>query len=140
MLRQILLVSHGGLAEGIYEAASIIAGDLSNVSCLCVEKDAGIRAFKQNFKSKIDEIKDVDEIVVLADLRGGSPYNNAVSILSESGLLHKSKVFSGLNLPLFVAVYYEENTMDVVAMEAAVNAGREGVGFFQIEENNNEEL
>ncbi|TYR80021.1 PTS fructose transporter subunit IIA [Priestia megaterium] len=139
-MRQILLVSHGTMAEGVYQAAFMIAGNLNNVDYLCLEQGLGIEAFREQFALKIDEIKETEEIVVLADLMGGSPYNSAVALLSEKELLTKSKVISGLNLPLLLTVLFEEKSLDRDKIQNVITTARDGIGVFQIEKNPDEEL
>ncbi len=139
-MRQILLVSHGTMAEGVYEAASMIYGTLNNVDYLCLKRDMGIENFKEKLNGKIDEIGGADEIIVLADLMGGSPYNSVATILSEKDLLEKSKILSGMNLPLLLTLLFETAKLEEATLENILNTAKDGISVFQIEEDSEEDL
>jgi len=139
-MRSILLVSHGTLAKGVYEATSMIYGELDNTYYLCLEKNMGIETFKQNLEKLIEKISDSDEIIVLADLRGGSPYTKAVTLLSEKGLLSKSKVISGLNLPMILSVLFINNEITEKEVEEIMSSAKEGISRFEVDTQDNEEL
>lgn len=140
MLRSILIVSHGTLAKGVYEAATMIYGELDNVYYLCLEKDMGIETFKQNLEKLIEKISESDEIIVMADLKGGSPYTKALTLLSEKGLLSKSKVISGLNLPMILSVLFINNKITEKEVEEIINSAKGGIGLFEVDTQDNDEL
>ena len=139
-MREILLVSHGTMAEGVYKAASMIFGKLNNVRYLCLEDGMGIELYKEKVNELIEEVKDADEILVLADLMGGSPYNSILTILNEKELLGKSKVLSGLNLPMLLTVLFIKDELSQVEVKSIINSAREAIDIFKIEENVDEEL
>jgi O-antigen chain-terminating methyltransferase len=72
----------------------------------------------------LDNIKNSDEIVLLADLKGGSPYTSAATLLSEKGMLEKSVIISGLNLPLILTVLFEKNKLEENGRIKEVTASR----------------
>jgi len=139
-LRSILVVSHGSLAKGVCEAANMIYGELENVHYLCLEKDMGIETYKQNLEKLIEKISDSDEIIVLADLRGGSPFTKAVTLLSEKGLLSKSKVITGLNLPMLLSVLFINNDITEIEVGEIMNSAKEGISLFEVDTQENDEL
>lgn len=139
-MRSILLVSHGTLAKGVFEAANMIYGELENVQYLCLDKNTDIESFKVRLNELIEGIKDSKEIIVLADLKGGSPYTATVTLLSEKALLAKSKVISGLNLPLILSVLFISNDIGQTEVKDIIDSGREGIEEFEVENNNDEDL
>lgn len=139
-MRNIVLVSHGTLAEGVYRAAKMIYGDLKNVDYLCLEENMDIESFRQKLSILLDNIKNSDEIVLLADLKGGSPYTSAATLLSEKGMLEKSVIISGLNLPLILTVLFEKNKLEEKALSRVINEARTGIMKFELENDDQDEL
>ncbi|MBU3106004.1 PTS sugar transporter subunit IIA [Clostridium gasigenes] len=141
-MKSIIIVSHGTIAKGIYQATNMIYGDINNVNYLCLEQTMGIDFFRQKLDQLIESVKDSDQIVVLADLKGGSPYTSAVTLLSEKGLLQKSKIIAGLNLPMILSVLFIENEIGDKEIKEIINEAKEGIIEFEIpvEENENDDL
>lgn len=138
-MKSILVVSHGTMAKGVYKAAKMIYGELTNAQYLCLEENMGVEDFKKNLNELIDSIKDSEQIVVLADLKGGSPYTAAVTLLSEKELLSKSKIITGLNLPMLLSTLFAEGTIKDSDVEDIINFAKEGITKFEIEKNDEDE-
>ena len=57
--------------------------------------------FQKNLKQKSQTInKNEDEIILLADIKGGSPLTTAIAVLEETDLLSKAAFYVGMNLPM----------------------------------------
>ena len=56
--------------------------------------------FAEIFKESVKDIHEDDEIVLLADIVGGSPLTTALNVLAEKGLMEKTTTIGGMNLPL----------------------------------------
>jgi mannose/fructose/sorbose-specific phosphotransferase system IIA component len=139
-VKKVLLISHGTMAQGLFQAGQMIYGDLKEVDYLCLEANMGIETFKQKLAERIDEIKDASQIIILADLKGGSPYTAAVTLLGEKGLLPKCEVISGLNLPMLLAVLFTENEMGPAEVAEVISSATEGIGRFEVQAENEEIL
>jgi len=139
-MKYILLISHATLAKGVYEAAQMIYGGLSHVDYICLEQGMGIEDFKKKLGEKIDAICTFEEIIVLADLMGGSPYNTSVSLLVEKELSDKVKIISGLNLPLLLITLFEQEKFEDEPLEKIIQTARDGINLFKIEADDEEEL
>lgn len=131
-MRSILIVSHGSMAKGIFESASMIYGEITNVQYLCLENGKGIEAFSEALDKVLEGISSSDEIVILADLKGGSPYNTTVSKLSEKGVLEKSTVFSGMNLPMLLSLLFISETINEEVKIQILEEGKAGIGTLQL--------
>lgn len=132
-MKKILIVSHGTLAKGNYEAAKMIYGEAIDIIYLCLEENMGIENYKKKLTDIIRDISDSDQIIVLADIKGGSPYNSVVSILSEKGLLKKSKILTGLNLPMLLSVLFIENEITDSEIFDIIATAKEGIINFRID-------
>lgn len=131
-MRSILIVSHGTMAKGIFESASMIFGELNNVHYICLENGMGIEKFSFLLNKLLDKISGSNEIVVLADLKGGSPYNTTVSLLSEKVLLDKSVVFSGMNLPMLLSILFMKEQLNTERKIEIINSSKDGIESFEI--------
>lgn len=94
----IVLVSHGGLAEGIKQSATMISGELRDLAAVALTPDMGPEDLKARLDQAIASFEDKKEVLFLVDLWGGTPFNQANLELSEEG--HENfALLTGLNLP-----------------------------------------
>ncbi|HEY3470523.1 MAG TPA: PTS mannose transporter subunit IIAB [Amycolatopsis sp.] len=118
----IILAGHGGLPSGVGEAAEMILGPQSRLKvCELSPRDS-----PEEFGVRLLALAgDAAELLVLADLHGGSPFN-AVRALAVAGR-PRIELVSGLNLPMLLEVLL--HTTDDVSELAGVAraAGRDGV-------------
>lgn len=134
-MRHIIVISHGTMAKGTCEAARLICGDLKDVSYLCLENGMGISTFKENLSNLLDDIKECDQIIVLCDLKGGSPYSTVLALLYEKKLFDKSKVITGLNLPMLLTIIFIKGELDAKKEEELINTSKDGISIFKMTDN-----
>lgn len=103
-IKQIVLISHGTMAEGMYKAAGMVFGNLPEVCCLCLSEDKDIRVFRRELGDILGRLNQEEPVAVLCDIGGGSPYNTALELLDEMGYMEKASVVSGMNLPLLIVL------------------------------------
>jgi PTS system mannose-specific IIA component/PTS system mannose-specific IIB component len=118
----IILAGHGSLPSGVGEAAEMILGPQSRLK-VC-ELKPGDRP--EDFGARLLELAgDTAELLVLADLHGGSPFN-AVRALGARGPA-RVELVAGLNLPMLLEVLLHPagDVTDLAGVARA--AGRDGV-------------
>lgn len=103
-MKYLLLVSHATLAEGIEKALEMLLGSRTFVISCGMEDGTTPNDFRTALASKIARITSSDEVVVLADIAGGSPLKNALVALDDKGLGENVYVFGGANLPMAISV------------------------------------
>ena len=54
-----------------------------------------------------------DEVILFADIVGGSPLSFAADVLAEKGLLGNTLMVGGMNLPLVLTTVLMKDTMDL---------------------------
>lgn len=112
---KVLVVSHSTLCKGFRDAVKMILGVEAKIDYLGLNDD-GIDIFHERLKEKIKNIKDQGkEVLILADLFGGSPFNKALYEADED---EKIKVISGVNLSMIMeAIMNETSSLDDVVLE-----------------------
>ncbi|MEG0249971.1 MAG: PTS sugar transporter subunit IIA [Peptostreptococcus sp.] len=137
----IIISGHGNFASGLYSAMKLISGEFENVSFFDFvegktsdDMDSFYNETIKNYKS------DVQDIVILADLAGGTPFNRAVTM---SLIDEKIKVVSGTNLPMLVTavmsrdLYSHDNIDEFV--ENLLLEGKGGIETFKLKEKTKQE-
>lgn len=96
---KLLLISHGNFCHGIKESYEMIAGKNDNIISICLGDD-GIGVFSEKLRSKLTELVENDEVLVLSDIQGGTPYNEAYRFKLENP--DKVEILAGMNLPMLI--------------------------------------
>lgn len=133
MTNAVIAVSHASLASGIYSAIKMIAGDFDNVRIQEFKENDDLNLFDKKLKENYESLKEYDNVIVLADLAGGTPFNRAVMTL---GGFDNVRVLAGINFALlFQAINSEGNNIDE-CVDDILNTGRESIVSYKSEENN----
>ncbi|TWS94040.1 MULTISPECIES: PTS sugar transporter subunit IIB [unclassified Streptococcus] len=109
----IIIASHGKFAEGIHQSGSMIFGEQEKVQVVTFMPSEGPDDLYAHFTNAIAQFDADDEILVLADLWSGSPFNQASRIMGENPE-RKFAIITGLNLPMLIQAY-TERMMDASA-------------------------
>lgn len=111
---EILVISHSTLCKGFNEAVGMILGPETSIEYLSLD-DEGIEVFHEKLKEKINKLKSQnEEVLILADLFGGSPFNRA---FYEARKDEKIKVIAGVNLSMIIeAIMNKTSSLDEVVL------------------------
>ena len=102
----IVIASHGDFAAGIHQSGSMLFGQQEKVEVVTLNPSEGPDELYAKFNNAIAQFEDDDEVLIVADLWGGSPFNQA-SRLMEENPDRKIAIITGLNLPMLVQAYTE---------------------------------
>lgn len=102
----IIIASHGKFAEGIHQSGSMIFGEQEKVQVVTFMPNEGPDDLYGHFNNAISQFDADDEILVLADLWSGSPFNQASRVAGENPD-RKMAIITGLNLPMLIQAYTE---------------------------------
>lgn len=102
-MKYLLIVGHATLARGIEGALEMLLGSREFICSCGMEDGMSPNDFRQKFAQLIDPITAQDEVVLLADIAGGSPLKNALVALDDKGLGNNVNVFGGANLAMAIA-------------------------------------
>ena len=108
-MRYLILVSHGTFAPGLYNALGMMAGsDREDIRSTSLLDGMDVDTFRANFAELVGDITPEDEIILTADIIGGSPLTTALDVLTEKGLLGKTLAIGGMNLPLVLTAAFAD--------------------------------
>ncbi len=126
----IILASHGGFAEGIHQSAEMIFGPQDEFESCILKPDEGPDDIKRKLNEAVASFDDQTEILFLVDLFGGTPFNQAASLVAD----HKDKwaIVSGMNLPLVIEALSQRFTVETAKeiAQAIVPVGNEGIKIY----------
>ena len=104
----IILATHGDFAKGILQSGSMIFGDQPNVAACTLQPSMGPEDIKKQMEDAIAGFENQDEVLIMVDLWGGTPFNQANGLIA--GHEDKWAIVAGLNLPMLkegVRIYPE---------------------------------
>ena len=108
-MRYLILVSHGTFAPGLHNALGMMAGsDREDIRSTSLLDGMDVDTFRANFAELLGDITPEDEIILTADIIGGSPLTTALDVLTEKGLLGKTLAIGGMNLPLVLTAAFAD--------------------------------
>ena len=123
----IVLASHGGFADGIFQSAEMIFGKQENLAHVILKPDEGPDDIRAKMERAVASFDDQDQVLFLIDLWGGTPFNQANNLVKE----HEDTwaIVSGMNLPMVIEALGQrmasDNAHDIA--KAIVKPGRDGI-------------
>ncbi|GBG97418.1 mannose/fructose/sorbose PTS transporter subunit IIB [Lactococcus termiticola] len=109
----IVIASHGEFAAGIQQSGSMIFGEQEKVQVVTFMPGEGPDDLHAKIEAAIATFDANDEVLVLADLWSGSPFNQSSAVMNEMAD-RKIAIITGLNLPMLIQAY-TERMMDAEA-------------------------
>ena len=117
-MRYLILVSHGTFAPGLHNALGMMAGsDREDIRSTSLLDGMDVDTFRANFTELVGDITAEDEIILTADILGGSPLTTALDVLTEKGLLGKTLAIGGMNLPLVLTAAFADADTSLEELE-----------------------
>lgn len=94
----LVVASHGHLAEELVATARQIVGEVQHVATLSVEPGSSPEEIRARIKEAVKSVDDGDGVLVFADLIGGSPCTQSLSLCQQARI----EVVTGVNLPMLL--------------------------------------
>jgi PTS system ascorbate-specific IIA component len=116
----ILLLTHAPLGQAfITAAAHVFRGPIEHVEAIDVSADQDLGEVNALAKSAIARVDDGDGVLVITDIKGGTP-SNCCNALADAGHV---EVIAGISLPMLLrAITYRRDSLDVVVEMALAGA------------------
>lgn len=122
-MNQIVLASHGGLADGAHDTLDMIVGDVSNVHTISLARDDKDQ-IEDRALALIDSFDPSDAVYVLTDMLGSSVNNQMVSLQAKRP---EVTVISGMNLPLILEIALSDEPLSEAALAEVIEQSRAGI-------------
>ena len=133
-MKYVVLVSHGEFAPGLHKAVNMLAGEeREDVRATSLVNCMGADEFAENVKQVLSVCGEDDEFILCADIVGGSPLATTANVLLETGLLAKTRMIGGMNLPLVLTCVLskdDEETSELI--DELIEGAREQIKEFVI--------
>lgn len=126
-----ILTGHGHFASGMTSSIDLIAGPQESWKAVDFEDDTD--KLEKELTSALDEMKDLEGVIVFADLAGGSPFKTAV-LVSQGR--ENVEVIAGTNLPMLAEISMARKFgMDLATLvNSALETGKSQIVRFQMED------
>lgn len=122
----IIVTGHGHFPSGLLSAVSLVAGAPENTVGVDFEDGLGTADLKEAMARAMEELEG-EELLILADLVGGTPFNVAAALKEESRD-RRIKVLAGVNMAALVEAVFSRPMYGLEELAAAVAAaGKEGI-------------
>ena len=134
-MKYVVLVSHGMFAPGLHNALGMLAGETrEDILSTSLENGMGADQFAENFRKLVSVVGKEDEILLFADLLGGSPLTVSANVLSQEGLLSQATMFSGMNLPMVLTAAMMKDELSTEELkDTLISEAHDGIGEFRID-------
>ncbi len=134
-MKGVLLISHGPMAQGMAQSATMFLGENIPQFASCgLKPEDHPESFGMVIQQALRQIDSGDGVIILADIMFGTPCNQAIHCLNE-----KIELITGMNLPMLLQVLTSRKNDDEL-----LQSGRKAVQDVKLAlqsfENGNEEL
>ncbi len=133
---QIILASHGEMANGVLDTLSLIYGNCPNVHSVTLKREDSI-SVKERVIEQIKFFNKDDEIYIVTDIFGGSVNTEMIDLIIENSNI---TVLSGMNLSLVLGLLtsghsiskkdlkriIEESKQQMINCNEIINKNKEG--------------
>lgn len=121
----ILIIGHGNFATGALSATRLVAGAPENVYALDFPEGMSAEELKEAMQARLAAIE-TPEILVMADLAGGTPFRTAVE-LKMTMPEKQIRVVAGTSMPALMEAAFSSDSMDLAELTAdVIQTGVEG--------------
>ncbi len=134
-VKYMVLVSHGDFAAGLKTSLDMLAGKREDVRAVGLPDGKTADEFAVMFKECIKDIAEEDEIILLADIVGGSPLTTALNVLANEGKLANTITIGGMNLPLaLTAVLMKDSADKETFVDTVLSEAKTALQEFKLEQ------
>lgn len=95
------VVSHGSLADELLKTAKQIVGEVPRACAVSISAQDPMDKIPEQLGLALDSVDDGDGVLVLTDLLGGTPCNQALLLCPR----RRMEVLTGVNLPMVLKAH-----------------------------------
>lgn len=94
-----IITGHGEFAGGLINALKLLTGDCNNIVGVNLKAQESESDFQEHLKEAVQKLEKYEQIFVLCDILGGSPFKNAFSMFYDK---ENVRILYGVNLAMAV--------------------------------------
>ena len=127
----IIVMGHGHFARGITSSLELIMGSQPDYEALDFPAESDKEDLKKRLNTVLERLERNDQIIILAELFSGTPFNVAMEIVTEKPNL---KLYYGLNLGMLMELISRRMFQgDAELSEGLIEIGQQQIGLFDPE-------
>lgn len=117
---QIIIAAHGTLSNGLVDAVELIMGGTEQIITYNLLQGDDVQVFGSKITETLEGLEEEQGAVILTDLVGASPYNQALMAVDSLAEEKQQNCFvlSGVNLPMVIEALILKD--EDLALETAV--------------------
>lgn len=96
----LIIIGHGNFASGMASSLQLIAGEKEGICFINFTENDTIHTLEEKIQNVFKQLEEKEQILVLCDLIGGSPFKSAVELAQQSE--KPIEVIGGMNLPMLI--------------------------------------
>ena len=138
-MRNVCLVSHGNLAEGLHDTLTMFMGNCEGVMHMTLKQGDAVDQFQVRCTEMLKTLGEEDEVIVLADLIGGSPlttFLNALSDLGKTPLI----VLGGMNLAMALNALLNKDQEASIIRDVCLREAADAIKEFVLSTDEDEDI
>lgn len=127
----LIITGHGNFGSGLTSSVKLIGGEQKNYEAVDFLAEYSTDDLDRELRKAMDNLKDCEGIIVMADLPGGSPFKTAVI----AGQDYKDvRVIAGTNLPMICEIAMARTFVEDIdsLVDMAINTGKDQIVKFEM--------
>ena len=120
-MQGIVIISHGGMAEGMLDSAKMFFGELEQVTACSLQPADSPEEFDVRLEAAIAQVNSGEGVIVLADLLGGP-----AALRSGGAASDDVQIITGMNLTMFLELLGLRLGGEV-QVQSLIEAGQNGI-------------
>jgi PTS system mannose-specific IIA component len=122
----VILVSHGGMAQGLVQSVEMLIGEQENLLAVTFEPEDGTELLTEKVRAVLLPALEKGPCIVMTDIPNGTPFNCVSRLLENLPFQH----LTGMNLPMVINAVSQCDDETLSAEQLcteSVEAGREAM-------------
>jgi PTS system N-acetylgalactosamine-specific IIA component len=126
-----IVTGHGNFATGMLSAVELVAGKQEQLGGVDFLESDSTKDLKEKLIAAIETMhRECEEIILLTDLKGGSPFNVAAALKVETAQ-PSLEVICGTNFPLILGGIFEREDISMKDLvKNMIENGQTGIDTF----------
>jgi mannose/fructose/sorbose-specific phosphotransferase system IIA component len=110
----VILTSHGDMAKGVLQSATMIFGHQDNVVADIFPDGTRPEDLRNHYEESIASFGDDAQVLFMCDIWGGTPFNQASQLVAANP--DRMALVTGLNLPMLIECYTARPNMELAEL------------------------